>query len=85
MDAALERLKKALLLDLESQVLSQQAERLGTELRVTSQRVNLFEKVKIPEAEEAIRRIGIYLGDEQTAQVVRGKFAKKKVAERSSQ
>jgi len=84
-DAALERLKKALLLDLESQVLSQQAERLGTELRVTSQRVNLFEKVKIPEAEEAIRRIGIYLGDEQTAQVVRGKFAKKKVAERSSQ
>jgi len=84
-DAALERLKKALLLDLESQVLSQQAERLGTELRVTSQRVNLFDKVKIPEAEEAIRRIGIYLGDEQTAQVVRGKFAKKKVAERSSQ
>ncbi len=84
-DAALERLKKALLLDLESQVLSVQAQKLGDELRVTSQRVNLFEKVKIPEAEEAIRRIRIYMGDEQTAQVVRGKFAKKKVAERSGQ
>jgi V/A-type H+-transporting ATPase subunit D len=83
-DAALERLKRALLLDLESDVLAVQIERLGTELRVTSQRVNLFEKVKIPEAEEGIRRIRIYLGDEQTAQVVRGKIAKRKVIERSS-
>jgi len=82
-DAALERLKRALLLDLESDVLAVQVERLGTELRVTSQRVNLFEKVKIPEAEEGIRRIRIYLGDEQTAQVVRGKIAKRKVIERS--
>ena len=57
-----------------------QIELLGKELRTTSQRVNLFEKVKIPETKENIRRIGIYIGDQQTAAVVRGKIAKKKLA-----
>ena len=52
---------------------------LEKELRVTTQRVNLFEKVKIPEAQENIRVIGIYLQDQQTAAVVRGKIAKKKL------
>ena len=52
---------------------------LEKELRSTSQRVNLFEKVKIPEAKENIRVIGVYLGDQQTAAVVRGKIAKKKL------
>ncbi|MBR2281162.1 MAG: V-type ATP synthase subunit D [Spirochaetales bacterium] len=57
-----------------------QVELLGKEFRTTSQRVNLFEKVKIPETKENIRRIGIYIGDQQTAAVVRGKIAKKKLA-----
>ena len=52
---------------------------LEKELRVTTQRVNLFEKVKIPEAKENIRVIGIYLQDQQTSAVVRGKIAKKKL------
>ncbi len=52
---------------------------LSHELRVTTQRVNLFEKVKIPEAKENIRVIGIYLQDQQTAAVVRGKISKKKL------
>ena len=50
-------------------------------MRSTAQRVNLFEKVKIPEARENIRVIGIYLGDQQTSAVVRGKIAKKKLQE----
>ena len=57
-----------------------QIELLGKELRTTSQRVNLFEKVKIPETKENIRKIGIYIGDQDTAAVVRGKIAKKKLA-----
>ena len=61
--------------------LEQQIKLLGKELRTTSQRVNLFEKVKIPEAKDNIRRIGIYLGDQQTAAVVRGKIAKKKLVQ----
>lgn len=82
-DSALDRLSTMMLLDLEIRVVEEQARRLRYELRVTTQRVNLFEKVKIPEAIENIRRIGIYLGDQQTAQVVRGKIAKKNL-ERAS-
>ena len=78
-DEAIERLKYLSTLDAKISVLEKQAELLGEELRITSQRVNLFEKVKIPETRENIRMIQIYLGDEQTAAVVRGKIAKKKL------
>ncbi len=78
-DTALDRLKQALLVDLEIRVLDVQIQRLASELRTTTQRVNLFEKVKIPETQDNIKRIRIYLGDQQTAQVVRGKIAKRKV------
>ena len=54
---------------------------LKRELTKIVQRVNLFEKVKIPEAQEAIRVIQIKLGDEMTAAVGRGKIAKAKIAE----
>ena len=52
---------------------------LSQELRTTTQRVNLFEKVKIPEAKANIKKISVYLGDEQTAAVVRSKISKKKL------
>ncbi|MDP3177949.1 MAG: V-type ATP synthase subunit D [Spirochaetaceae bacterium] len=83
-DAALDRLRTALLIDLERRVLDEQIRRLAAELRTTTQRVNLFEKVKIPEAQGNIKRIRIYLGDQQTAQVVRGKIAKRKVVQGAS-
>jgi V/A-type H+-transporting ATPase subunit D len=83
-DAALNQLSRMMLRDLEIQVLDEQIKRLGEELRITTQRVNLFEKVKIPEAQENIRRIGIYLGDQQTAQVVRGKIAKRNLERAAS-
>ncbi len=54
---------------------------LLAELRTTTQRVNLFEKVKIPDARENIRIIRIFLGDQQTAEVARAKIAKNKTAE----
>ncbi len=83
-DKALDRLKVMLELDLEIKVLEEQIARLARELRITTQRVNLFEKVKIPETAENIKRIRIYLGDQQTAQVVRGKIAKRKVVRAAS-
>lgn len=79
LDAGVDKVKDLAALDAQIHVLRQQAALLGEELRVTSQRVNLFEKVKIPETREHIRRIQIYLGDEQTAAVVRGKIAKAKL------
>jgi V/A-type H+-transporting ATPase subunit D len=70
-------------LDVEIGLLHRQLSLLAAELRVTSQRVNLFEKVKIPQAIESIRRINIFLGDQQTAAVVTGKMAKKNLLQRA--
>ena len=78
-DAAVNRVQEILALDAELAMLAEQVGRLGEELRITTQRVNLFEKVKIPEAKDNIRMIQIYLGDQQTAAVVRGKIAKNKL------
>jgi V/A-type H+-transporting ATPase subunit D len=72
-------LKEISSLDAEIEILRQQAHLLGEELRITTQRVNLFEKVKIPDTKKNIRKIQIYLGDQQTASVVRGKIAKNKI------
>lgn len=75
-DRGIEALKRLLALDAEVRILREQQRLLAEELRITTQRVNLFEKVKIPETKENIRMIRIYLGDQQTAAVVRGKIAK---------
>jgi len=75
-DDAQRELASLLTVRAEISVLETQRELVATELRMTSQRVNLFEKVKIPECRENIRVITIALGDEQTASVVRGKIAK---------
>jgi len=80
LDLAVERMKQVLLLDLEAEIVEEQRRRLDHELRVTTQRVNLFEKVKIPETRENIKKIQVYLGDQQTAAVVRGKIAKRGLA-----
>lgn len=77
-DEALIRMREIARLKVLLQTLKKQSDLLNRELRLTSQRVNLFEKVKIPEAKENIRTIEIYLGDQQTSAVVRGKIAKKK-------
>ena len=65
-------------------ILRRQHNLLQRELTKIIQRVNLFEKVKIPEAREAIRIITIRLGDEMTAAVCRAKIAKAKLAEAES-
>ena len=76
-DKALDKVEQVMLLDLEAGVLEEQVRLLNTELRTTTQRVNLFEKVKIPETKTNIKRISVYLGDQQVAAVVRGKISKK--------
>lgn len=62
-------------------VLDEEYSLLDHELTRIIQRVNLFEKVKIPESQNAIRVIRIKLGDEMTAAVGRAKIAKSKLAE----
>ena len=79
-DRALADLRRISRLQAEADILQQQHDLLHKELTKIIQRVNLFEKVKIPEAREAIRVIRIHLGDEMTAAVGRAKIAKAKLA-----
>ena len=83
-DRGIESMKESFALMAEVATLERAASLLREELRITTQRVNLFEKVKIPEAKENIRVVNIFLGDEQTAAVVRGKIAKKKIERQAS-
>ena len=82
-DIAANHMQKAMELDLEAEVLDEQVRLLAEELLTTSQRVNLFEKVKIPETEENIKKISIYMADQQVNAVVRSKISKRKIALRS--
>ena len=75
-DNAVETTTQVLSLQCERAIYAEQRRLIEEELQLTSQRVNLFEKVKIPECKEAIRVIKIAIGDEQTAAVTRGKIAK---------
>ncbi len=80
-DDAVKALTTILALRCERKVLQEQRDLVMAELTTTSQRVNLFEKVKIPACRENIRVIKIAIGDEQTAAVTRGKIAKSRVPE----
>ncbi|OIO79482.1 MAG: V-type ATP synthase subunit D [Candidatus Omnitrophica bacterium CG12_big_fil_rev_8_21_14_0_65_43_15] len=80
-DHAIEALRQVVSLNREIEVIKKGTEILRHELRITAQRVNLFEKVKIPEAETAIRLIKIYIGDQLANSVGRSKIAKKKIGQ----
>ncbi|MDD6283240.1 MAG: V-type ATP synthase subunit D [Oribacterium sp.] len=83
-DLAADCMEQALSLDLQAEVLDEQVRLLRQELTTTSQRVNLFEKVKIPEAKANIKKISVYLGDQDTSAVVRSKISKKKIMQREA-
>ena len=81
-DRGIDLLRQLIRLRVERQIIEEQHQLLSDELRTTSQRVNLFEKVKIPECKENIRVIRIFMGDQQTAAVARSKIAKGKSVEK---
>jgi V/A-type H+-transporting ATPase subunit D len=80
-DRALDVLEELAALRLECGIIERQRALLQRELRTTIQRINLFEKVKIPAAQNNIRVIQIYLGDQMANAVARGKIAKGKLTE----
>jgi len=84
-DRVLAELREISRRQVEVEVLQEQYDLLRRELTKIIQRVNLFDKVKIPEATEAIRVIRIRLGDEMTAGVGRAKIAKNKIEETESE
>ncbi len=83
-DEAIILMKSIVELRLKYTLIEEQLDFLEQELRIVTQRVNLFEKVKIPESKENIRKINIYLGDLQTNAVGRAKIAKNKCQQRDA-
>jgi V/A-type H+-transporting ATPase subunit D len=81
LDAAIDSLREIVSLKQEIRVIEESAAVLRHELRITTQRVNLFEKVKIPEAQDSIRKIKISIGDQMANAVGRCKIAKRKIEE----
>jgi V/A-type H+-transporting ATPase subunit D len=78
-DFGIRALKEMIEYNARLKILEEQNRLVREELRITTQRVNLFEKVMIPGTKENIKKIQIYLGDLQTAAVVTGKIAKDKI------
>ena len=78
-ESAIEGVKHLLVLQEKIKVAEAKKTALAKELREVSIRVNLFEKIMIPRAMENIKRIKIFLGDQQLAAVSQAKVAKKKI------
>ena len=70
-----------LLLHLQHKVMNRRIELLQVAVRKVTQRINLFSKVLIPNAEHNIKRIGLFLSDQERAAVVRSKIAKQRHGE----
>ena len=79
-DTAADLLRDMLRLRVRLQVEEQRVALLDQAVKTITQRVNLFDKVLIPRAKANIKRIRIYLSDEQMAAVVRSKISKRKHA-----
>lgn len=77
-DFLVELLQHAGRLTIRCDIERERVRRLGEAVRRITQRVNLFEKVLIPQAKASIRRIRVYLADAERAAVVRSKIAKAK-------
>lgn len=78
-ESAIEGVKKLLIIREKSKIALEKKRALEKELREVSIRVNLFEKIMIPRAQENIKKIKIFLGDQQLAAVSQAKVAKKKI------
>jgi V/A-type H+-transporting ATPase subunit D len=76
-ETVLARLRKAIHLREEIRVLREQERILAEGFRKTSQRINLYELRLIPDCREALRKIAVYLQDQQAAAVGVAKVAKR--------
>ncbi len=78
-DAAILAMKGLLVKKAEVLVGAEKLKALEVELREVSIRVNLFEKILIPRSKVNIRKIKVFLSDQQLAAVAQAKVAKGKI------
>ncbi len=83
-DSATEQAKQLLIAREYVEVAREKKRALEKELRDVSIRVNLFEKILIPRTESNIKKIKVFLGDQQLASVAQAKVAKAKIEKRKA-
>jgi V/A-type H+-transporting ATPase subunit D len=76
-ETVLARMREAIALREEIRILKEQERILSDGFRKTSQRINLYEQRLIPDCREALRKISVYLQDQQAAAVGVAKAAKR--------
>jgi V/A-type H+-transporting ATPase subunit D len=81
-DSVIIGLKNIMIAHVRTQIAREKKSALESELRMVSIRVNLFEKILIPRAKENIKKVKVFLGDQQLAAVSQAKVAKSKIEER---
>lgn len=81
-DTAIVDLQNLIALREKMRVLAEKKQILDLELHDISIRVNLFDKVLIPRALGNIRKIKIFLGDQQLSAIAQAKVAKQKILQR---
>lgn len=79
LDAVVKGLQSAAEINVKIEVVREKKLALEGELRDVSIRVNLFEKILIPRAVRNIKKIKVFLGDQQLAAVSQAKVAKTKI------
>jgi len=76
-EVVLSHLREAIRRREELRILQEQERILAEGFRKTSQRINLYEQRLIPDCHEALRKISVYLQDQQAAAVGVAKVAKR--------
>jgi len=79
LDRAVVEFKALITLREKYKIIKEKLALLEEELRQTNIKVNLFEKRMIPECKENIRKIKIFLGDQEIAAICNAKIAKDKL------
>lgn len=84
LDAAVQDLQKLATAKIKVLIEEEKKEALERELREVTIRVNLFEKNLIPRAQRNIKKIKVFIGDQELAAISQAKVAKKKIEAKES-
>lgn len=82
LDVVIENLRKMAIARAKVLIAKEKKAAIEKELREVSIRVNLFEKNLIPKAKNNIKKIKVFLGDQELAAVGQAKVAKSKIEQR---
>lgn len=77
-DELITRLQEVIELRLKATVAAKRVQTLEYAVRRVTQRVNLFDRILIPNAKRNIKKIQVFLGDLERDAVIRSKLAKRK-------